>query len=44
MSTYSSIFFNVLGKNDWIECHLELTDAPIHVKQYILSFATSKDI
>ncbi|XP_075723904.1 uncharacterized protein LOC142765981 [Rhipicephalus microplus] len=45
MTAHSKIFSNVPGKTDWVECHLEtVTKSPVHVKQYPLPFATTKDI
>ncbi|XP_075732486.1 uncharacterized protein LOC142775054 [Rhipicephalus microplus] len=45
MKVHSKIFSNVPGKTDWVECHLEtVTESPVHVKQYPLPFATTKDI
>ncbi|XP_075726234.1 uncharacterized protein LOC142767871 [Rhipicephalus microplus] len=45
MTAHSKIFSNVPGKTDWVECHLEtVTESPVHVKQYPLPFATTKDI
>ncbi|XP_075723228.1 uncharacterized protein LOC142765681 [Rhipicephalus microplus] len=45
LTAHSKIFSNVPGKTDWVECHLEtVTESPVHVKQYPLPFATTKDI
>lgn len=41
----ATIFSNVPGKTDLVECHLEITTtAPINVKQYPLPFATRAEV
>lgn len=45
MNKRATIFSNVPGKTDLVECHLEITTtAPIHVKQYPLPFATRAEV
>lgn len=45
MRKRATIFSNVPGKTDWVECHLETTTTtPVHVKQYPLPFAMREEV